>query len=233
MNSWKTVALCAAIAMMPVQAKALDVIINSFDNGWYMNTGFHQVNTPNTLTGFGGDLVQNRTFRSWYGFNIAIIGPISAASITFYGNNGKFQTNTGSETVGLFDYTGDVGSLTLGMGGVAAYDDLGTGVQLGEHTIVAPNDTDMPQFTVALSDDFVAQYNTIRTSADPRIAIGAALTTIEEESAESFWAFSTRLPAAFLTVTLAGTDVPEPAAITLLGAGLAALGITARRRRMA
>lgn len=225
----KAVALCGLLALAPSQAMAAVVTFDSIDQGWYNSLGQHTPSNRNTYTGTSG----STQHRGWFAFDIAGAKQAASISITFL-TNGQLRTNAGEETVGLYDYTGSVPKLLNGTGGIATYADLGSGALLGQHTIKAVNSTSMPQFTVELSSDFVSQFNAVRQSADPRIALGAALLSIQKIGTEAFWAGSGRFPAAFLTVREVEPKpnrVPEPAGFALLGAGLLGLSFTALWRK--
>lgn len=211
-------------------AHAATATIQAQDNGFYNSTGVHLPGNANTVTGHQpGPL----SYRSWYQFDLDGSAAATAISITFYANGSLF-TDTGTESIALFDYTGSVASLVAGTGGIAAFDDLGAGFQLGAHTIAGASRSPMPAFTVSLSEAFVTQFNSVRGSGDPRIALGAALTTIDpSEGEQAFWGFSDQFPAAYLTVETAA--VPEPAtwAMMILGFGAAGTALRSRRRTLA
>lgn len=227
LNFLKAAAAGALMICTGAQAQAATVNIGSFDNGWYDDAGFH---IPSNESTFTGSTVQNE-LRSWFAFDISGVGAATAISVIFPAH-GLLRTNAGGETAGLFDYTGSIDDLILGTGGTAAFADLGSGVELSQFSVEAPDRTFMPEIAVELPPAFVAQFNALRLSGDPRIAFGATLLTIDGMQDEAFWSGSALLPAAILVVRTAD-KVPEPAALTLVGAGLAAVGAAAQRRRMA
>ncbi|MBU1825980.1 MAG: PEPxxWA-CTERM sorting domain-containing protein [Alphaproteobacteria bacterium] len=199
----------------------------SSDNGWYDSAGLHTPSNVNTYTGENG----NRLLNSFYAFDLTGMASASAITITFFAN-GIFQTETGSETVGLYDYAGSMNSLLNGTGGTAAFADLGSGKLLGQHTITGVSSSSMPLFTVSLSSDFVAQYNAALASADKRIALGAKLQTVTLGGAEdAMWSFSGLRPAAQLNITEGVPAVPEPATWAMMLFGIGMIGAAMRKKK--
>ena len=198
----------------------------SSDNGWYDIDGVHTPSNTNTYTGELG-----RLLNSFYAFDLTGMATASAITISFFAN-GSFVTDTGSETVGLYDYTGSMNSLLNGTGGTAAFADLGSGKLLGQHTITGVSSSPMPLFTVALSSDFVAQYNAALASADKRIALGAKLQTVTLGGAsEAMWSSSNLRPAAQLNITEGVPAVPEPATWAMMLFGIGMIGAAMRKRK--
>src|SRR6186997_324711 len=83
--------------------------IQSFDSGWYTNSGFTAgVNNINV----GSSNLSGAIYHNWLAFNLAGLAAqtVTGATLTFYGGNGV-NTSSTSETLGLFDYTGSINSL--------------------------------------------------------------------------------------------------------------------------
>lgn len=216
-----------AVGLSFTGAASAQQTINSSDNGWYLDNGVHGPTNTNTYSGE----FQSQLYRGFWQFDLTGLVPASSISITFLGNNGTFETDTGSETIALFDFTGSVATLLNGTGGLAAYNDLGTGSLLGGHTITAADGSRMPEFTVALSSAFVSQFNSALGSSDPRIALGAASQTALIGGAwDGFWIASGVTPAARLNITTGAAAVPEPESWAMMLLGFAAIGFAHRRR---
>jgi hypothetical protein len=216
---------CALLAL--AGAAQASSQIQAAHNGWYNARGFHDAAIVNVFTG-----LNDTEYRSYFEFDLTGASAASAISITFYAN-GVFATDTGAESASFFDYTGSIDSLLTATRSLPTFDDLGSGALLGAHAIAAPDGSAMPQFTVNLSDAFVQQFNTALGSADRRIALGGALTTLDLAGVpQAFWSRSDLSTAAFLTVEAAqSASAPEPAAWAMMLAGFGLAGAALRRRR--
>jgi hypothetical protein len=89
--------------------------LNTIDNGWYASDGWSITTNNNTYAGYNTNY-PNLTFNDWYAFNLGSLSgqTVSSATLTLFANNGSFYTNSSSETLSLFDYTGSTGSLLNG-----------------------------------------------------------------------------------------------------------------------
>ncbi len=217
--------LAVALLSAPTLAQ-----LSSIDNGWYSSAGTHQPTNTNIVTGTCCDGLERRSF---FVFDTTGQTEVTSLSITFFGGNGTFGTDTGSETVALFDYSGLVNALVGGTAGVSGFTDLGSGLLLGQETITQPNGSPMVEFTVALSSAFVSQFNAAIGAADHRVALGASLQTIGAGGPDDhFWLFSNNVPAARLNINpVIGAAVPEPSSWAMMLFGFGAMGVALRRRK--
>ena len=110
--------------------------IDSFDSGWYTNSGTHNPTNDNYITGLctgcGGE-----TFRSFFVFNIPSEILITSAVLNL--NTFTYDSLLASETLDLFDVSTSLASLLAGTGGLGAYDDLGSGATYGSRVYTAPD----------------------------------------------------------------------------------------------
>jgi hypothetical protein len=224
-----------AVSALPVSA----AVISSYDNGSYNHNGIHSGGNTNSFTGVSGSFPTIAEYRSFYAFDLSGQQQASAISITFIAH-GTFHTDTGSETVGVYDYLGAVDALVGGAAnnvtGLPRYNDLGGGALLGQYTLTAANGTAMPEFTIDLSTDFVDLYNAALLG-NQKIALGAALLSLEFWAGnQGFWGGAAALPSARLNITEAAgpvaAEVSVPASFGLFGAGLLALVTRSRKKIM-
>ncbi|MGG7565872.1 VPLPA-CTERM sorting domain-containing protein [Rhodovulum sp. DZ06] len=226
-----TAYLAALAAMAPAAAGAASATVETYDSGYYRENGVHDPENPITYTGISLGV----ELRSFYVFDIAALaglGPVASATLTFYGENGEFRSDTDTETATLYEVATNADTLTSGTGGRAAFADLGDGAVYGEATITQDSRTPMPELTVDLSAAALDALNALLAMTTPDdFAVGAALTSIDGFRTQSFWGASYFSPSAELTLNFAVADVPVPAAAPLLLAGIGGLLALRRRRR--
>jgi len=207
--------------------------IQSFDSGWYTNSGFTAgVNNINV----GSSNLSGAIYHNWLAFNLAGLAAqtVTGATLTFYGGNGV-NTSSTSETLGLFDYTGSINSLIAdSQFNVGIYTDLGDGNGYG--TAAVPSGT-IQQFSVILSQDAIAGLNAAAHNlSDNRFVIGGSLLSISgpfanEQLFAIFGPQAALTPAAVLTLETSVAAVPEPATWAMMILGFAGVAFVAYRRK--
>lgn len=216
-RSLKTIALSAALVLSAAAANAVTVTVDAYDNGWYRSTGVHS--TTNT------NIIASGSYNNWFAFDLSsVTGLVTGATLTIFGDNGKYANAPSTATYRLFDVSTDVDVLTAGTGGVAAHTDLESGTQYGATNVATPgSEGRMPQVTVAMTGGL----NDINASLGGKFAVGGTT-----DATTFLWGYSnySNFTAAKLTLTTQMTVVPVPASIALMGAGLLGLGLVARRR---
>ena len=146
---------CAVLFSVMGGSVANAVPIQSFDSGWYQNSGFTAgVNNINV----GSSNLSGAIYHNWLAFNIAGLAAqnIVSATLTFYGGNG-INTSSTSETLGLFDYVGSINSLIgNAQNNVGIYTDLGDGDSYGT-AVVGPGP--IQEFSIILSSAAIDDLN--------------------------------------------------------------------------
>jgi hypothetical protein len=224
---------CAVLFLVVGGGAASATPIQSFDSGWYQNSGFTAgVNNINV----GSSNLSGAIYHNWLAFNIAGLAgqTVTGATLTFYGGNGV-NTSSTTESLGLFDYTGSINSLIAdSQFNVGIYSDLGDGNSYGTAAVASGP---IQQFSVVLTQQAIADLNAAAHDlSDNRFVIGGSLLTISgpfanEQLFAIFGPQSAVVPAAFLDLQTAATPVPEPSTWAMMLLGLAGLVTILRRKR--
>lgn len=232
MRMLRRAALVCAVLFSALAGQAANATtIQTFDTGWYTNSGFTAgVSNINV----GSSNLSGAIYNNYLAFNLSGLAGlnITSATLTFYGGNGV-NTSSTNETLGLFDYTGNINAVLSDAFNAAVFTDLGNGNSYGS-AVVAPGP--ISQFSVTLSAAAIAGLNAAANNPiDNRFVIGGSLLSVSgpfanEQLFAIFGPQAAVSPAAFLDVQTA--PVPSP----MLGAGLpglvmAAGGLLALRRR--
>jgi len=206
--------------------------IQSFDSGWYTNSGFTAgVNNINV----GSSNLSGAIYHNWLAFNLGGLAAqtVTGATLTFYGGNGV-NTSATDETLGLFDYAGSIDALIANsQNNTGIYTDLGNGSSYGT-AIVAPGT--IQQFSVTLSQDAIADLNlAAHNLVDPRFVMGGSLLSISgpfanEQLFAIFGPQAALTPAAFLSLQTVST-IPEPSTWAMMLLGLGGVVMLLRRKR--
>jgi len=214
--------LAAAIALgvLAITASAQSqVVIDATDRGWYDDTGFHGPGNDNYFVGN----FQRETRRNWFVFDLSTIDvEIVALQLRALNPASGFFSGDAVETYVNYDVTTNLTDLINGLGGVAAYDDLGSGTVYASYD--ASNSDNATIIVIDLNAAAVADAN---AAAGGLWGIGGAITTLNGGNEYLFGFTDGGNPAdTQLVVTL----IPAPGVLALLGlAGL--VGPNRRRSR--
>jgi len=199
-------------------------------SGTYFSSG-----TTNASIFAGGSSANHNFFV----FDLASVAgqTVLAGELQISGDFGNFMSNTGTDvgtqTFQLYAFSGTISSLGTTSG--TNYADLGTGALFGEASVTSPfsSNNSMPPVSVVLNAAAITYINSLLGGSDPfGIAFGGVCSTCN--TVGFLWGTSILNPPSNLSLRTAPVNaVPLPAALPLLGAGLAGLGAVGwlRRRR--
>ncbi len=189
------------------------------DNGTFSGVGNYACGDPVSAT-----IAENRAFF------VFDLGPntntITAATLRVFNPVGGFGSDQGpTEDLTIFDVSTPIASLIAGTGGVAAFNDLGSGTAFATRTCSTADNNMI--FDINLNAAAVAALN----SSSGQFAFGGAITTLASgfinQQEEIF-----RFTEGGRVVELVLVTVPEPSSLLLSCIGLAAAAIRHRRRRV-
>jgi hypothetical protein len=203
-----------------------DVSINSLDLGWYDNLGGHTPGNKNYGVGEVIDITTQSPTRNFFVFDVPASVTIPAARIRLFNPASPgpgYNSADPTETYTLFDVTTPIASLR-GQGGVAAYDDLGTGTVYGS---VIVSSADNGRFvTIDLNP---AALSALDAARGGQFAVGGAITTIDQPPRRTQnlfgWTPATAIPG---NTTLEIVPEPGAAAVVIV---IAVPALLRRRRR--
>ncbi|HEX8788748.1 MAG TPA: PEP-CTERM sorting domain-containing protein [Telluria sp.] len=193
-------------------ANAAVITLNDIARGAYNNSGTFGTGGSGTAT---GNYITENIYHSFFGFDLASIsGTVTSATLILA------QTGGGSTPVNLsiWDVSTNYQSLVGNQGGIAAYNDLSSGMLFGSIK-VTPASTGT--ISVTLNDDALQAINVALGS---KFALGGSLL-------ESTYLFPSSLGAPLTQLRLTTADVPEPAPLALLGLGFAGMSLLRRKKQ--
>jgi len=207
----------SGLAIVLCVSSANAITIDSFASGFYEHNGSNAPPNDNFIV---GRLFQFET-NNFFAFNLAPLAGLTVTSATFttLAGNGQYGSFDASETWGLFDYSGSIASLLDGTGGVAAYNDLGSGASYGQAVVPIPPAgpfAPMPMVTVILSAAAIADINAAISGGQQFVVGGSLLSLSNLDDSETLYSGSGTRPAGQITFSTDAAAVPGP----VVGAGL-------------
>jgi hypothetical protein len=144
------------------------ITINASNTGWYTSANTNnQPGGANYITGLCSNC-GGPTFRDFLAFNIPGETTITTATLNI--NTYIYDSINATETLGLFDVSTPLATLIAGTGGLAAYNDLGSGVLYGSRVYTA---ADQNLFrTISLN---ASAISAIQQSSGGSFVMGGAL----------------------------------------------------------
>jgi uncharacterized repeat protein (TIGR01451 family) len=155
--------------------------------GWYRADGLNDPSNRNYLTGKLGSNPPNGGYRSFFGFDLTLVtNLIASAELQLQNPIFGYTSPDGAEILGIFDITTPFSTLTNGTGGIAAFDDLGSGLFLGSATV---DDSMNYGYTVLveLNARGIAALNAARGGP---VAVGASVVTLDGHNDEHIFSRS-------------------------------------------
>ena len=203
-----------------------DIIVQATDNGSYDDSGNHDANNKNYIAGQLVDFMNNKVdFRNFFAFDVsAHAGSISSATFNAFLPASGYSSADANETFELYDFVGNVNDLLGGNGGVASFNDLGSGTSYGLQSVSQVDEG--TNVVVTLNAAGIAALN---NGTAGFVVIGGGLTTIDASATSSQIVFGLSggdFP--FLDITT--STIPEPASGVLLVALTIVLSGPRRRR---
>jgi hypothetical protein len=177
--------------------------VTAFDMGWYNATGQHTTNNDNYILADPSD-VFGQGYNDFFAFDLSqLSGAFTSATITIQTADVSVE-----DTVALGAYSESASALLNGLGGVTAYNGLGSGALYGSRAYTF---SDSQEFrTITLNAAFLADLNQ---------AVGSSGFVIGGTSQD-------------YARPGAGSAAPEPAAWAMMLMGFFGLGAALRSRRL-
>lgn len=144
------------------------ITINASNSGWYTDSNTNnQPGGSNYITGLcsncGGPI-----FRDFFAFTLPFSITVTTASLNV--NTYVYDSVNPTETLSLFDVSTSLSSLLAGTGGIAAYNDLGSGVLYGSRVYTAADQNLFRSITLS-----AAAVTAIQQSLGGSFVMGGAL----------------------------------------------------------
>lgn len=215
-----------------VTASAAVITQETADRGWYRGEGLHIPTNLNYITGTHTVTgAPSNSYRSFFvvdltGFDLNT--EILAAELNLQNPTFGMEPSGSTHTLAIFDVTTDLDDLTQGLGGVAAFNDLGTGTSYGTVVVSEPAVRFGAIIDIALNADAIAALNAARGGM---IAFGGHILTLSGFGHEEI--FSRTDEEHFTAITLTTAEIPEPSTVVLAALGLAGCLATKTCRRLA
>lgn len=221
--------LVSVISIAPSWAS----VIGAVDIGHYSDDGSHDPSSQFIFTGFDDPDFYNNFFV--FDLSSAAGQTVSSATLTITPPGSWFSSDL-QETYEVFDFTGSISDLVAGSGGVAAFNDLGSGVSYGSAIIDTSSSMfggSMPTVDIALSGAAISDLNALIAASLFDFAIGGSCVSCEAvANIQGLWTGTGGLTNVELSLDFAPvSEVPIPAALPLFMAGLAGLRLVQRKRK--
>jgi hypothetical protein len=218
-------ALSFFIAFAITSCDVFGAVVTAIDRGWYSSFGEHIPSNPNYLVGYYSEYsLQTRNF---FVFDLTGVStPLAKASLVAYNPGAStdgYDGIVGSGTYSLYDVNTSISSLLDGTGGIAAFNDLGSGILIGSIGFdVSRNGTFV---NVDFNSQGIAYLN---ANLGAVVAIGGMIPFDGET--RTMFGFTNIEYSPIPDPILSYTPVPEPTSAITLSLSLAYLFRSRRKR---
>lgn len=199
--------LASALIILTSLAHAATSTIPATNFGFYHNNGTFTSGTNHAVGYYTGN--PPGELRNFFTFNLTgLAGKITAAKLRAFNPASGFSSPQGTETYTLFDVSTPLTPLITLTAGTAAFNDLGTGSQLGSVSVSASANGTVVE--VNLNAAGITYLNSVNGT----IAIGGALTTLVS-GAQSERLFNSASGVLVRELVVTYTDAPVPCTFSL------------------
>jgi hypothetical protein len=217
-------AFVLSLGLVPGGVSAMT--LTAIDQGW-INGGLGGFGVP-ALRNYATGRYEGNEVRAYFIFDLSNADVFSSAKLQLAGLG--LLSDQGSETVTLFAVDTDPSVLQTATGGMAAFDDLGSGTVFGSLDVRAAQAQGPQEFN--LNSNALSAINNARGGL---FAMGAAITSLSSGAGDEVVNFVSLGLNPYPLAQLVGTVAPEavipvPAAFWLFGSGLIGLAAFAKRR---
>ena len=217
-------AFVLSLGLVPGGVSAMT--LTAIDQGW-INGGLGGFSAP-ALQNYATGRYAGNEVRTYFIFELSNADVFSSAKLQLAGLG--LLSDQGFETVTLFAVATDPSVLQAATGGMAAFDDLGSGTVFGSLDVTAAQAQGPQEFN--LNPDAL---NAINNARGGLFAMGAAITSLSSGPGDEVVNFVSLGLNPYPLAQFVGTVAPEavipvPAAFWLFGSGLIGLAAFAKRR---
>lgn len=154
-------------------------VLRQTDRGWYNENGSHTPSNTNYIVGFGGSSDEcncgDLYYNNFFVFEVPNATFVSASlRLEVPSPNGYISPEASLDYL-TYDVTTNINALVGGTGGVAAYNDLGSGVYYGGRTYTNADEGTVPSFALN-----AAALASINGAAGGLWAVGGTVVPIPE-----------------------------------------------------
>lgn len=200
--------------------------LSALDQGW-INGSLGGISVP-ALQNYATGRYAGNEVRTYFIFDLSNADIFSSAKLQLAGLG--LLSDQGFETVTLFAVDTNPSVLQAATGGMAAFDDLGSGTVFGSLDVTAAQAQGPQEFNLNSN-----ALNAINNARGGLFAMGAAVTSLSSGAGDEVVNFVSLGPNPYPLAQFVGSVAPQavipvPTAFWLFGSGLIGLAAIAKRR---